>query len=183
VAPTWVVYITIAGGPRQRALREGFLSRLWLIGIGAIFAALLGAGVGLAITLERSRGLLPPDRPEGVVQRFLMAVEDGRFEEAYAYLTSESQSRCSLQDFTAFTSTRRFAYDQGSLSLGRVEVSGDEATVWVRHESDGPFETYAYEEPFRLTREGGQWRINAHFEFRPGPYWCPPGPLPTATRP
>lgn len=158
------------------------LSRLWLAGIGAAFVALLGVGLGLALTLDRTRGLLPSDRPEGVVQRFLMAVDDGRFEEAYGHLTAQSRADCALQEFVHVASLHR-GYGETTVSLDRVDVTDSQATVWVRHEENAPFGVYGFREAYRLVLEEGQWHIEANPSFSPAKSWCPPRPLAPAPVP
>jgi hypothetical protein len=143
----------------------------------------LGAGLGLALTLERSRQLLPIDRPEGVVQRFLLAVDGRRYEEAYGYFSASTKAECSFQDFYRLASSYH-PYERRTLTLGQVEVRGSEATVWVRYGQDDPFADYGYQQPYHLVREEGQWRIDIA-AGPPGPptFWCPPRPLPTPVRP
>lgn len=151
------------------------MSRLWLLSIAAVFLGLLGAGLGVALTLELRRALLPADRPEGVVQRFILAVEDGRFEEAYGYLSAQSRADCPLQGFIDAVLFRRRDWE-GDISLDRVVVMGTQATVWVTHEEAEPFGGYGYQEVYRLVLEDGQWRIEGDPRFGPAGGWCPPRP-------
>lgn len=148
------------------------MSKLWLLGAAIFVAALVVAGVVVALVTTRGGvDLFPEDSPEGVVQRYLRALQDEEYRQAYDYLSGDLQRRCSLDEFvtSAFsTGTREHhmtledtqTLDDSALVTGRV-------TVFDPGVPFGPSE-YSYDRTFHLKLEEGQWRLT-------WPEWrCPP---------
>jgi hypothetical protein len=75
------------------------MSRIWLFGALAFVVALVATGLTVALVTTRDVDLLPANSPEGVVQRYLLALEDEDYEEAYGYLSSELRRQCSFDYF------------------------------------------------------------------------------------
>jgi hypothetical protein len=148
------------------------MAKMWLVA-GVIFlVALMAAAVTTALVTTRGGPhLLAADSPEGVVQRYLLALQKEDYREAYSYLSSDLQTRCSLDDLVG---TYYWPYAQeGQVTLERTErYDGSavvRATVTVFH-GDPPFgaSEYSYDRTFQLKLEGDQWRLT-------GPeWWCPP---------
>ena len=153
------------------------MSKIWLIGAVTFVVALVAAG--LAVELVTTRGgvhLLPLDSPEGVAQRYLLALEDEDYKEAYGYLGSELQEQCSFDYFLKGVSYTRLKDSQ--VTLESVRVMDDRAQVTARvtvFEPGAPFggSEYSYDWTFHLKREEGQWRLTDTPEM-PWPAWCPP---------
>ena len=148
------------------------MSKVWLVGVTVFVVAL--AVAGLVVALVSTRGgvdLLPADSPEGTVQRYLLALEDRDYEEAYGYLGAASQSRCPLKEFPRLASYREVR--DSHMTLEDTETFDDSAVVTARvtvFDPEIPFgpSEYSYDQTFELKLEGGQWRLA-------GPdYWCPP---------
>lgn len=147
------------------------MSRLWLAGVAVFVVALAVAGVVVALVTTRGEAdLLPADSPEGVVQRYLLALEDKDYREAYSYLNASTKKGCAFEDFA-----RQASYQEvrdSHMTLEDTERFDGSAVVTARvtvFEPDVPFgaSEYSYERTFDLTLEEGQWRL-----ARPG-YWCP----------
>lgn len=130
-----------------------------LVAITAAAVLLLGG---------REPTTFPADSPEGTVQRHLAAFEDGDFEAAHAYFSSEVRSELDLDAYERLTreygmypldTSRRVLFD-------RTETDGDRAQVHLTVEEyygGGPFgggETYRSPREIRLVREDGGWRID-----------------------
>ena len=132
------------------------------------------AVAGVVVALVTTRGeadLLPEDSPEGVVQRFLLALEDKEYREAYGYLSAGTTNGCTLEDFA-----RQASYQEvrdSHMTLEDTQRFDDTAVVTARvtvFDPDIPFgaSEYSYDRTFDLTLEDGQWRL-----AWPN-YWCPP---------
>ncbi len=145
------------------------MSKVWLIGVAVFVIALVVGGIVAAVVTGRGDAdLLPLDSPEGIVQRFLLAMKDERYGEAYDYLASDLQDRCSYQEFTLFA-----PFD--SLSEGRVTLEDskvEDGTARVRarvavFQPNVPLPSeYSYEQTYELRLEGDEWRLT-----RPD-WWC-----------
>jgi len=152
--------------------RHGNMAKMWLIVGVALLVGLMAAAVAMAlVTTLGGPHLLPADSPEGVVQRYLLALEREDYREAHSYLGSDLQTRCSLGDFVRrdywpYTEERQVTLEKTQLYDGWAYVK---ATVTVFH-GDAPFgaSEYSYDRTFNLKLEADQWRLT-------GPEWgCPP---------
>ena len=123
------------------------------------------------VTTRGEADLLPEDSPEGVVQRFLLALGDKEYREAYGYLSAGTTNGCTLEDFA-----RQASYQEvrdSHMTLEDTQRFDDTAVVTARvavFDPDIPFGTseYSYDRTFDLTLEDGQWRLAWP------DYWCPP---------
>jgi len=152
------------------------MSRIWLIGALTFVMALVVAGIAVALVTTRGVDLLPADSPEGVVQRYLLALEDEDYTGAYSYLSSELQSKCSFDYF--FRGASYIRLKDSHVTLESVRVLDGMARVRARvtaFEPGGPFAAneYSYDWTSHLKREEGQWRLTDTPEM-PWPAWCPP---------
>ena len=148
------------------------MAKIWLVGAVTAVIALLVSAVAIALVTTRGEvDLLPADSPEGVVQRYLLALEREDYAEAYDYLSSDLRWRCSLEDFV---SSRYWPENGGDhMTLEKTQSFDGQALVTARvnvFDPDVPFgaSEYSYERTFHLKLEAGQWRLT-------GPeWWCPP---------
>lgn len=131
-----------------------------LVAIAAVAVLMLG---------NREPASLPADSPEGTVQRHLAAFEDGDFEAAHAFFSSEIREEMDVDAYEQLTRdygmfptdiSRRVLFD-------RTDTDGDRARVHLTVEEyyggGGPFgggETYRSPREIRLVREDGEWRID-----------------------
>jgi|SRR3990170_4952792 len=148
------------------------MAKNWLLVGVAIVAALLVGAVAIALVTNRGGvDLLPADSPEGVVQRYLMAIEREDYQAAYDYLSSGLRVSCSLDDFVR----RGYWPETGGdhVTLEKTQSFDGRAIVTARvtvFDPDVPFgaSEYSYDRTFHLKLEAGQWRLV-------GPeFWCPP---------
>ena len=139
------------------------MAKMWLVVGVTLVVGLMAAAVAMAlVTTLRGPHLLAADSPEGVVQRYLLAMEREDYPEAYSYLSSDLQARCSLYDFAG---REYWPYtEEGQVTLEKTRrYDGSalvRATVTVFH-ADAPFgaSEYSYNRSFQLTIEAGQWRL------------------------
>ncbi len=152
------------------------LSSRWLVAIGAVVVGLILVAVVVAIVNPRAADALPEDTPEGIVQRFILAVQDSDYSLAHSYLTEEMKETCPIANmeegihrFRGSLEDQRIALlDTDELSGGRVQVRVRVTTLNV----SPPFgvDEYSYQERYILVQEDGNWRLD-----EPGPRaWCPP---------
>lgn len=146
------------------------MSKIWLIGVAVFVIALVVGGIVAAVVTGRGNAdLLPLDSPEGIVQRFLLAMKDERYQEAYDYLASDLQERCSHEEFSRYASYSDLSDGHVTLEDSRVE----DGTALVRarvavFQPNVPFPSeYSYEQTYELRLEEGEWRLT-----RPD-WWCP----------
>lgn len=137
--------------------------RLALI-VGVI---LIVAVVGAAI-VNSLRPLQPldPDTPEGVVQAFLVAIDEERFDGAYQLLSAGAQADCTGADLAVDQP------DMGRVVVDDVTEFGDETLVVLDAtvmEVD-PIDPYTYETTleFTLIDESGSMKIDR----LPYPFFC-----------
>ena len=151
------------------------MSKIWLFGGMIVVAALVVGSVTIALITGRDVELLPADSPEGVVQRYLLALKDEEYDEAYNYLTSDLQERCSLAVFVRRAPSTRVRDTR--LTLDETQRFDDTAFVRTSitvfrpvSQFDFPLRSseYTYERTYNLKLENGQWRM-----AEPD-WWCPP---------
>ena len=148
---------------------------LWLISIAALAIALVVFSVSLNLILDNGQeDLLPNDTPQGIVQRYLMAIADYHTEEAYNFLTENAQDSCGFESFLQtieYQRNREFSarlidtVDLENRKLVSVEIS--------EPNNAGPFDGggYSFETRFTLEEQDGEWWIS---ELPWPAEWCPP---------
>lgn len=136
---------------------------LWGIIGGAALLVLAGFAL-LFVVRDRPPEHYPEDTPQGVIQRYLQALSEGRYTEAEEYFSASVRQK--NPDGFRYPPSRVPERSQ-RVVMQDVRVDGDRATVTVAvsHFSpgggglfDGPSEwtsTHVYE----LRRENGDWRI------------------------
>jgi len=150
-------------------------STRFLLGFGIGIVALLVVTVVLVLTLKGSPALLPADTPEGVVQRFLMAIQDQDYQKAYTYLHIEERgSVLSFEDWYQQTFPPFRNSNQGSwkATLGKTTRAGNTATAEVFVDvfrPGGPFDNpvQTMTVSYQLTRTSDGWFISE----RPALFW------------
>ena len=154
------------------------LSSRWLVAIAAVVTALILVSVVVALINPRGAAeTLPEDTPEGVVQRFILALEDDDYSLAHGYLSDELKKSCTVEQLR--NSTRSFEetfQDRRIALLEKEELSDGRMQVRVRVTEvrvSPPFgvDEYSHQERYVLVQENGNWR----FTEPPWPMgWCPP---------
>jgi len=165
-------------GPVGQEGGDGNMSRMWLLGAATFVIVLLAGGIAAALVTGRGgTELLPSDSPEGVVQRYLLALRDEDYERAYDYLSSDVQRDCSYDYFLKGASYTEIGERQ--VTLESVRTTDDRAQVKARGTVLEPGGLFGASESsqdwtFHLKLEGGRWRL-VSMPGMPWPvWWCPP---------
>jgi hypothetical protein len=106
-----------------------------LVGFGIGIAALVIITIILVLTLGRSNPtLLPENTPQGVVQRYLQAVQEKNYQVAYNYLApfDPKNSNGPVQSFDNWTMSNQNSNNSTwKAELVGVKFNGDSASVTV----------------------------------------------------
>ena len=146
------------------------MSKVWLLGVVSLLMALVvGAVVAILVTGGGSVDLLPSNSPEGTVQRFLLAMKEERYREAYDHLGTDLRDRCSIEDFLRSASFREVRGNR--ITLEDTQTLDSTALVKARitvFEPGVPFPSeYSYDRTYELKLEEGEWRLTQP------EWWCP----------
>jgi hypothetical protein len=164
-------------GPVGQEGGDGNMSRMWLLGAATFVIALLAGGIAAALVTGRGgTELLPSDSPEGVVQRYLLALRDEDYERAYDYLSSDVQRDCSYDYFLKGASYTEIGERQ--VTLESVRTTDDRAQVKARGTVLEPGGLFGASESsqdwtFPLKLEDGRWRL-VGVPYTAWPVPCPP---------
>jgi hypothetical protein len=144
--------------------------RRWLIVFGSIIAALVVATVGLVLfTGNGQADMLPEDTPQGIVQRYLLALQQQDYPQAYDYLVFDpGEGIKSYEDWLRFSAGYPTPGGQRTwkATLGDIIEDGSTASVNVYIDTfrpSGPFEDPVNRQDmvFQLTRTPAGWRITS----------------------
>lgn len=119
-----------------------------------VFTILLAAAAAL-LSASKPKVQYSVNSPEGVVQRYLEAVIDGRNERAAEFFASNSS--CGAADID-----RSWIPESLRINLAESDIEGNQAFIELAIDisSGGPFDDYYTEtHNFRLIRESEGWRI------------------------
>ena len=152
-------------------------SRL-LISFGIGIIALVIVTVVLVLTIgQGNTHLLPENTPEGVVQRYLLAIQESDYSKAYSYLapqpTPTDYYKGSPQSFEYFVnSAQNAANTTWKANLGKVTVKDNTASVELTVDifrSAGPLENPIHTNTiiFLLVKSGDNWLVTSPIDL----YW------------
>ncbi|WP_404289823.1 hypothetical protein [Glutamicibacter arilaitensis] len=130
--------------------------RLSLIALAALCVGLVIAAL-ISVALRPAAPLLAENTPEGVVQRYVMAVADADIDTAKKFVhNAEAKQLCDPLS----TELR-----DPALSLIKTVVTNNSAEVHVNFNDDSSaaydsfFGMSAYQDTFQLTKVGSDWKI------------------------
>ena len=142
-------------------------SSKWLI----IFAGIIGTLALIAVVLVLVTGgknvtLLAADTPQGTVQRYLIALEDQDYTQAYTYLSPNMQGTMSYDDWLSQNLNRPAGQTGWRATLGKTVQNGNYATVDVAIETSYPGGMMSSSQSnlpvtFDLTETGNSWLITS----------------------
>ena len=144
-------------------------SRRWLIIFAIVIVALAVATISLVlVTKGNEMTLLPEDTPQGVVQRYLIAIQERNYQEAYSYLSLDPSEKIeSFDDWVRMIGEPRI-YDGPTwkATLRKTTQNGDYTTVEITIDTlrpGGPFGNPVRSQQivFQLTRINSQWLITS----------------------
>ena len=116
-----------------------------LMGFGIAIAALVILTLVLVLTLGKSQSpLLPENSPQGVVQRYLLAVQEKNYPLAYTYLVPPDTTNIDKsQSYDNWLSSAQYSSNSTwKANLGQVDINGASANVTVTIDvfrAGGPF--------------------------------------------
>jgi hypothetical protein len=134
----------------------------FLIGI-LVGLAVLAVAAAVAVVGAPQATYADDGTPAGVVHDYVLALQRGETDRAYAYL-ADREGRPSRADFHASYAVTGASTSRAWLQIGEATIDGDEAFVAVTVSTgstgvlflDG---TYDYEATAHLVRQGGEWRL------------------------
>lgn len=108
-------------------------SRRWLIIFAVVISALVVATVSIVLLTKGNEvTLLPENTPQGTVQRYLIAIQDGDYQQAYTYLHIEQYGKdLTYNDWLNSMPVYQSTQSAWKATLGKVTQKGDNATVEV----------------------------------------------------
>jgi len=110
-------------------------SRRWLIIFGIAIGILIIATVSLVLlTKGKEVALLSEDTPQGIVQRYLIAVQEQNYQQAFNYLSIEPSEKIKTYDNWLRTVIGEIQYVDRNVwkaTLGKTTQNADNATVAV----------------------------------------------------
>ncbi len=154
----------------------GSASTKWLAGVVVVVVGLIVVSVVVAaMGAGNEPVLLPETQPEGVVQRYLLAVDANETEKAYGYISPTLKGYCTVQHFR--DSSQYIREQDMRISLSRTEVIDgvtfvDVRVTQTRVNAEIPFtpRESSSTQRFSLQPVDGVWR----FIDPPWPMsWCP----------
>ena len=151
-------------------------SSKWLLGFGSALGILVILAVVLVLTMPGNDEieLFPENTPEGAVQRYVIAIQNRDYEEAYGYLSASAiadEGRYNSFEEWSRQFLNRSGGDPWRAIIGDAEYSGDKAFVTVTIEildPEGlfrdPVRMWYY--PFTLEQEDDVWKIISPIDAR-----------------
>jgi hypothetical protein len=148
------------------------LPKVWLLIVTVLIAVSVIVGIVVAVTTGDDE-LLSASSPEGIVQRYIKALREEDYPQAYNYLSGEWQNDCSYEQFVRWWPSRYHSTDS-QVTLEQTRIGDDRAQVTVRFtemtNTFPPVEN-SYEVTYHLKREDEEWRLSV---LPDGPWPCPP---------
>lgn len=149
-------------------------SNRFLTGFGIGLAVLVVLTIVLVMFSDRHVTTYPENTPEGVVQRFLQAVQTGDYQKAFGYTqVVENGKPLTYQEMMPYP-VRPMGYPTSSwrATLGKTTTTDNTSVVEVIVDTlqpQGPFGNPVNSQTvlFNLTRINGTWYIT----MRPPYYW------------
>jgi hypothetical protein len=151
-------------------------SNKWLLGFGSALGILVILAIVLVLAMPGSDEvkLLPENTPEGTVQRYVLAIKNRDYEEAYGYLSTSAitdEGRYSSFEEWSRMFLNRNRRDPWRADIGEAEYLDNKAFVDVTIEifSPGglfgdPVRELYY--PFTLEKQEGAWKIISPLDAR-----------------
>jgi len=141
-------------------------SNRWLIIFAIVIGILVIATVSLVLLIKGNEvTLLPEDTPQGIVQRYLIAVQEKDYPVAYEYLYFDSsQKNQTYNDWLSMVMPQASNQATWKATLGNTTQNGNNATVEVIIDTvrpGGPFgnPTSSQQILFQLSKIDGKWLI------------------------
>lgn len=145
-------------------------SRRWLLISSILLGILVIITVSLVLINRNGKvTLLAEDIPQGVVQRFLLAVKDGDLQKAYNYLNLSKSGKITSYDewYRSLYLSSRSSQSAWKATLEKTTQNDYSATVNVTFDIFYTDNVNSYKRTFILTKINGTWFITT----LPSLYW------------
>lgn len=138
------------------------LDRGLLLLIGGVVTLILVGLIAVPLLSTRTPAMAPEGSPDGVVQRFYLAVYDGDWETAHGYLSAATRDKLTVAQLQE---AMRYSIPNSQVRTGAVSERETGATVKVTQTNftDGGLfggsGEYSSDFDVLLTRENDTWKI------------------------
>ncbi len=144
-------------------------SRRWLIIFAVVIGALVIAAVSLVLSTRGNKVvLLPEDTPQGIVQRYLVAVQDKDYQQAYNYLSFATSGKITTYDdwLSSVALPQTSSQTVWEATLGKTMQNGDYATTEITIDIFRPGGIFGRSQSsqqitFQLTKTSNSWLITS----------------------
>ena len=143
-------------------------SRRWLFVFAIVIVVLVIATVSLVLLTKGNKvTLLPEDSPQGIVQRYLTAIQEKDYQKAFDYLSfSPSQKITTFNDWILTVGAPQSSQSVWKATLGKITLNSDNATVEVTIDTFHPGglfgdSQYSQQIDFLLIKKGNSWFITS----------------------
>ena len=143
-------------------------SRRWLVIFAVVIGVLVIATVCLVLLTKGHKvTLLPENTPQGTVQRYLIALQNGDYQQAYTYLHIEQSGKdLTYNDWLNSLPVYQSTQSAWKATLGKITQNADNATVEVTIDtfhSGGVLSGSQSSQPilFQLIKTGNSWFITS----------------------
>jgi hypothetical protein len=148
----------------------------FLLAVLIVIVALVIIALALFFIRRDDQEYGAEDSPEGVVRNYVLALQKGDYDRAYAYL-AEDQNKPSFDSYQNDLLMSRRELANVSVQLGETGQTGEKALValTVIHAAGGPFaDAWREENSALLARDQiGSWKISRMPYPMWGPAWYP----------
>jgi len=144
-------------------------SRRWLLIFAVVIGILVIAAVSLVLFTKGNKvTLLSEDSPQGVVQRYLIAIQEKDYQQAFGFLSFNPMDKImTYNDWVMMISTPQpSSQSVWKATLGKVTVNGNDATVEVTIDIARPGGLFGNSQTsqliiFQLVKTTNVWKITS----------------------
>lgn len=150
-------------------MKVKFIQDRFLIAILAVIAVLVVAALVIFSFRKGHETYLNEDSPVSVVHDYILALQNGDYQQAYTYLVDASY-KPDLLYFQQTLSNDQYSISNSQAQVGSGQTEGDQAlvSVFLTQGSSGLFsQPYQNTQTASLIRQNGSWKISS----APYPYW------------
>lgn len=133
----------------------------FLLGILIAIGALIVIALVMFFARRDQQDYTRENSPDGVIHDYALAVINGEYERAYAYL-GDARYKPSYEEFRKAFLSRDVDPRNAGLEIGEIEVVGDNAyvTVYLLYQASDPFSSgRRSHEIAHLERQNGEWKL------------------------
>ena len=124
----------------------------------AVIVLLVVISLAVFFVKQDNATYLSEDAPENIIHNYILAIEEGNYERAYAYLAEKDNK----PDYETFEQHYLLYHNEVGYQIGAANISTNTASVEITimdGSSDFFFDRYNYVESARLLNQNGEWKI------------------------